>query len=101
MQETLEVQVQSLGRKDPLEKGMATHTCVLAWRSPWTEESGELLRVAGLQSWTWLKRLSIAQHKNGNANLSVYLAMHYVKHFTCIVAFSNWGCGQTSLFKTL
>ena len=30
MQETLEVQVQSLGRKDPLEKGMATHTCVLA-----------------------------------------------------------------------
>ena len=30
--------VQSLGREDPLEKGMATHSSILAWRSPWTEE---------------------------------------------------------------
>ena len=30
--------VQSLGRKDPLEKGMATHSSILAWRIPWTEE---------------------------------------------------------------
>jgi len=52
MQETLEIQVQSLGWKDPLEKGMATHSCILAWRSPWTEESGGLLRVAGLRNWT-------------------------------------------------
>ena len=51
MQETLEIQVQSLGWKDPLEKGMATHSCILAWRSPWTEESGGLLRVAGLRNW--------------------------------------------------
>ena len=35
MQET---KVQSLGRKDPLEKGMATHSSILAWRIPWTEE---------------------------------------------------------------
>ena len=35
MQET---QVQSLGREDPLEKGMATHSRMLAWRIPWTEE---------------------------------------------------------------
>ena len=34
--------VQSLGQKDPLEKGMATHSIILAWRIPWTEESGEL-----------------------------------------------------------
>ena len=39
MQETL---VQSLGWKDPLEKGMATHSSILAWRIPWTEESGGL-----------------------------------------------------------
>ena len=39
MQET---QVGSLGREDPLEKGMATHSSVLAWRIPWTEESGGL-----------------------------------------------------------
>ena len=35
-----ETRVQSLGREDPLEKGMATHYSVLAWRTPWTEEPG-------------------------------------------------------------
>ena len=30
----------SLGREDPLEKGMATHSIIFAWRIPWTEESG-------------------------------------------------------------
>ena len=39
MQET---QVQSLGREDPLEKGMTTHSSILAWRVPWIQESGEL-----------------------------------------------------------
>ena len=35
-------QVQSLGQEDPLEKEMATHSSVLAWRIPWTEEPGRL-----------------------------------------------------------
>ena len=39
VQETL---VQSLGWEDPLEKGMATHSSILAWRIPWTEEPGRL-----------------------------------------------------------
>ena len=39
MQET---QVQSRGREDPLEKEMATHSSILAWRIPWTEEPGRL-----------------------------------------------------------
>ena len=39
MQET---QVQSLGQEDPLEKGMITHSSILAWRFPWTEEPGRL-----------------------------------------------------------
>ena len=39
MQET---QVQSLGREDSLEKGMSTHSSILAWRIPWTEEPGRL-----------------------------------------------------------
>ena len=39
MQETW---VQSLGWEDPLEKGMATHSSLLAWRIPWTEEPGGL-----------------------------------------------------------
>ena len=37
-----EIQVQSLGRGDPLEKGMATHSSILAWRVPWIEAPGEL-----------------------------------------------------------
>ena len=40
MQET---QVRSLGQEDPLEKGMATHSSILAWRIPWTEEPGGLV----------------------------------------------------------
>ena len=36
------MQVQSLGGEDPLEEGMATDSSILAWRIPWTEESGEL-----------------------------------------------------------
>ena len=39
MQET---QLQSLGQKDPLKKGVATHSSILAWRIPWTEEPGGL-----------------------------------------------------------
>ena len=37
-----EMQVRSLGREDPLEKGMATHSSILAWRIAWTEEPGGL-----------------------------------------------------------
>ena len=46
-----ETQVQSLGQEDTLEKGMATHSSILAWRIPWTEKpgGGQSMR---LQSWT-------------------------------------------------
>ena len=37
-----ETQVQSLGQEDPLEKEMATHSSILAWEIPWTEEPGGL-----------------------------------------------------------
>ena len=36
------MRVRSLGREDPLEEGMATHSSILAWRIPWTEEPGGL-----------------------------------------------------------
>ena len=42
MQET---QVRSLGQEDPLEKGMATHSSILAWRIAWTEEPGRLQSI--------------------------------------------------------
>ena len=37
-----EIQIRSLGREDPLEKEMATHSSILAWKIPWTEEPGGL-----------------------------------------------------------
>ena len=40
-----ETQVRSLGREDPLEKEMATHSSILAWRIPWTEEPGGMQSV--------------------------------------------------------
>ena len=49
--------VQSLGQEDPLEEGMATHSSILAWRIPWTEEPGGLQSIE--KSQTQLKQLSM------------------------------------------
>ena len=48
MQEMQEMQVQFLSWGDPLEKGMATHSNILAWKMPWTEEPGGLHTVHGV-----------------------------------------------------
>ena len=48
MQETQETQVGSRGQEDPLGEEMSTHSSVLAWRNPWTEEPGGLESM-GLQ----------------------------------------------------
>ena len=44
-QKMQETQVQSLGWEDPLEEGMATHSSILAWRIPWTEEPDGLQSI--------------------------------------------------------
>ena len=46
MQEAQETWLQSLGWEDPLEEDMATHSSILAWRIPWTEEPGGLQSIA-------------------------------------------------------
>ena len=58
MQETW---VQYLGGKDPLEKGMATHSSTLAWKVPWTEEPGRLQSM-GSQSQTRLSDFTFTFH---------------------------------------
>ena len=47
-----ETQVLSLGWEDPLEKEMATHSSILAWEIPWTEEPGRLQSMGLQKSWT-------------------------------------------------
>ena len=44
--------VQSLGWEDPLKKGMASHSSILAWRIPWTEKPGKLQSMESQKSWT-------------------------------------------------
>ena len=45
MQEPQEIWIRSLGQEDPLEEGTATHSSVLSWRIPWTEEPGGLQSI--------------------------------------------------------
>ena len=63
MQETW---VESLGQEDPLEEGMATHSCILAWRIEWTEEPG------GLQPTGW--------HRVTRLSDSAAAACHFLHH---------------------
>ena len=49
-----ETKLPSLGWEDPLEKEMATHSSILAWRIPWTEELGERPSIGSQKSWTRL-----------------------------------------------
>ena len=51
---TLKTQVQSLGQEDPMEKEMAIHSSIIAWRISWAEKP-DRLEATGLQkvSWTW------------------------------------------------
>ena len=49
-----ETGVRSLGQEDPLEEGMATHSSILAWRTPWTEEPGVVHGVAESDTSEWL-----------------------------------------------
>ena len=51
IQELQEMRVQSLGREDPLEEGMAPHSSILAWRIPWTEKPGGLQSIETLRVW--------------------------------------------------
>ena len=54
MQEMEEMPVQSLGEEDPLEEEMATHSNILAWEIPWTEEPVGLQTMGLQKSWTLL-----------------------------------------------
>ena len=58
-----ETQVSSLGQEDPLEKGMATHSSILAWKIPWTEEPGRLQSMGsqrvGLSDYTFTFKMTL------------------------------------------
>ena len=68
----LETGVQSLGQEDPLEKEMATHSSILAWEIPWTEEPGRLQSM-GRKSWT---QLSDSTTTTYNSNFMLFTSEH-------------------------
>ena len=71
------MQVGSLCREDPLEEGTATHSNILVWRIPWTEEPATVHRIA--KSWTRLKRLSTYLQDTGNTYDSELEAMDDIR----------------------
>ena len=58
MQETQQMQIRYLGQKYPQEEGMATHSNILAWKIPWTEEP-DWLQSLGSQSQTQLNKWAL------------------------------------------
>ena len=69
-----EMQVRSVGCEDSLEKGMATHSSILAWRIPWTEETG------GPQSMGW-QRVRHEMNKEGNTEASSHCEISGVERY--------------------
>ena len=67
MQKPQEMQLRSLDLEDPLEKGLATHSGILAWRTPWTKELGRLYSIGsqrvGHDGSDVARRHTLASHK--------------------------------------
>ena len=57
-----EEQVRSLGQEDTLEQEMATHSSILAWEIPWTEQPGGLQSMGSLKRWTQLSKYTTTAH---------------------------------------
>ena len=75
MQET---QVRSLGEEDPLEKEMTTHSSILAWRIPWTEEPGGLVcgvTISRLSDWQFKGSLFTKQARIFSLTLFPFLTL--------------------------
>ena len=81
MQETQETWVRSLGREDPLEKGVAAHSSIPAWRISWAEQPGGLQSVGVTKSWPRLGTHTVKPVKWGNNNRRVmYIIYIYIIH---------------------
>ena len=72
MQET---PVPSLGQEDPMEKGMANHSSILAWRIPWTEEPGRLQSMESQR---------VGHNLETNTHTHVFHIVHLTLHMLCI-----------------
>ena len=81
------MQVQSLGWEDPLQEGMATHSRILAWRIPWTEEPGRLQPMGG--------------HKKSDTTEQIKLSLSFSYICVCVCVFFYRFFSLISYYKTL
>ena len=65
-----EMSIQPLSQEYPLEQEMATHSCILAWKTPWTEEPGGLQCNGVAKSWT---QLSAHTHTHTHTTINIYV----------------------------
>ena len=92
MQKMPEMQVRSLGREDTLEEEMATHSCILAWETPWTEEPGGLQSLGSRRVWHDWAHMHIS--------LISLKGVHYCVIKLIIVVFYYHRSGRSSLLST-
>ena len=93
-----EMWVQSLGGEDPLEQGMATHSSILAWKIPWTEEPGGLHPVHGVAT-----ELDTTYRLNSKTTATtIYQSFHDERlgHFQSFTT-KQWHDKQTCTWVTL
>ena len=83
--ETQETRVQSLGREDPLEDGMATHSSMLAWRIPWTEEPGRLQSIASQRVEHGWNDLAPTNNDVSMPSVTLIICMNLVSTFPLIL----------------
>ena len=83
--------VRSLGWEDPLEKEMATHSNILSWKIPWTEEPGSLQSMGVTKSQTWLSDFTFTFH----FHWSVWFTLRRVwESTTSFAEWASWGRGK-------
>ena len=95
VQEIPETWVRSLGREDPLEKEMTTHSSVLAWGIPWTEEPGRIqfivLQRAG-HSWATERSACYDQYMKANEQMHIIIVKHAGASLVSLMITSSRGC---------
>ena len=74
-----ETSVTSLGQEDPLEKEMATHSSILAWKIPWTEETGKLQSMGSQRvGHDWVTSLSLCYTRVYKTKFSYYYENNWI-----------------------
>ena len=85
-----ETWVQSLGREDPLEKELATHSSILAWRLPWTEEPGGLQVHGVTVGHHWATKYSGGHRELDTTEATEHTRVQYIENYPNLLTLSGF-----------